>query len=110
MLAPRRWIPRAPLEAGQHLRPMTLLDNATASNAGEAPVLGMLRVERREHVVPFEHLHVRAVRTGNERHFLRAGFKIPRDPTTGQDERRRDLKDFAELNRAASIIGLCVWG
>jgi hypothetical protein len=57
-----RRISRTPFEAGQHFGPVVLLNHTTTGDAGEMRVLRPRGIERREHVVPFENLHVVTVR------------------------------------------------
>ena len=107
MLASSGGILCAPLEPGQHLRAMALFNDAAACNARETGVFRVFRIKLREHIVPRQHLHMRAMRTRNERHFLRTGFKVFSNSASRQNHGSGSFQYLGKLNGSTAIVGLC---
>jgi hypothetical protein len=80
MLALCRGIVRPKLQPLQHLPAMMFLDRGAAGDAREVRLFGFGRVERRVHVLPFQDLHLVAVRAWDVRIFLAAALEAFGDP------------------------------
>ena len=83
VVAQSRRIVRPPLEAGEHLGAVMLLDDSATCDADKASPFRMRRVELRLHVLPFENLHMTAMWARDITMLLRSLLKARRDPTSG---------------------------
>ena len=106
MLALCRGIVRAKLQPFQHLPPMMLLDRATAGDACEVRLFRLGRIERGMHVLPFQDLHLVAVRARDVRKLLAARLEALGYPAARQHQRRRGFQDLRELMGTRSAVRL----